>query len=112
MVISCVRAAVLSLFAATALGGCGGSSAGPPPAPDVSIHNFSFSPQSLRVMAGSTVRWTNNDGSVHTATAATGGFDTGNIAPGQSATIAFTTPGTFAYRCNIHQYMTATVTVT
>lgn len=41
-----------------------------------------------------------------------GAFDTGDIAAG--ATVHFTAPskpGTFPYRCNIHQFMTGTLTV-
>ena len=48
----------------------------------------------------------------HTVTADDGSFDTGKIDPGASATITVDTAGTFAYHCNFHPSMKATITVT
>ena len=45
-------------------------------------------------------------------TADDGSFDTGQIAPGASATVTLDTAGSFAYHCEIHPSMTATITVT
>jgi plastocyanin len=55
---------------------------------------------------------TNKDSVTHTLTGSSGGFNTGDIPPGRSKT--FTAPtraGTYPYLCNIHQYMTGTLTV-
>jgi plastocyanin len=78
----------------------------------VTISGFAFSPAALTIEAGTTVTWTNQDSATHTATADDGSFDTGNIAQGQSVSITFDTPGTFAYHCAIHPYMVASITVT
>ncbi len=78
----------------------------------VTIKNFAFAPTPVTVRRGTVVTWANQDASVHTATAVDRSFDTGNIAAGQSTSHTFDTPGTFAYRCNIHQYMTGSIVVT
>src|SRR2546426_11978910 len=71
-----------------------------------------FSPNPIRITAGSTVTWTNATGLRHTATSDTGAWTTGSIAPtGTSAAVAFPTAGTFPYHCAIHPSMTGTVIV-
>jgi manganese oxidase len=77
----------------------------------VSIKNFAFNPPNATVAPGTTVTWVNNDQTAHTATANDGAFDSGTLQPGQSYSFKFDKPGTYAYHCEIHPYMTATVTV-
>src|SRR3954466_7750813 len=77
----------------------------------VSIKNFAFNPPNTTVSAGTTVTWVNNDQVPHTATANNGAFDSGTLQPGQSYSFAFDKAGTYAYHCNIHPDMTATITV-
>jgi quinohemoprotein ethanol dehydrogenase len=55
--------------------------------------------------------WTNTGSQAHTATASDNSWDTGPIAPGQSATVEFDTPGTYTYICTPHPWMTAQVIV-
>ena len=72
-----------------------------------------FSPNPIRITAGSTITWTNSTSVTHTATSTSGAWDTGDIGAGQtSSAVAFNSPGTFSYRCSIHQSMTGTVIVT
>jgi plastocyanin len=71
-----------------------------------------FSPNPIRITAGSTVTWTNSTAPTHTSTSDTGAWNTGNIAPGTtSSAVAFPTVGTFPYHCAIHPSMTASVIV-
>jgi plastocyanin len=77
----------------------------------VTIANFAFQPDSLQIAAGTTVTWTNADSTAHTVTSDTGAFDAGPLAPGASFTQTFDTPGTYAYHCQIHPFMTATIVV-
>jgi len=81
----------------------------------VSIKNFAFDPPNATatVSPGTTVTWVNNDQVPHTVTATNpaGVFDSGTLQPGQSYSFAFDKPGAYAYHCNIHPDMTATVTV-
>nr|WP_271417100.1 cupredoxin domain-containing protein [Streptomyces lienomycini] len=55
----------------------------------------------------------NDDTTTHTLTAAEdNAFDTGDIAPGRSATFtAPSKPGDFPYDCTIHPFMKGTLTV-
>jgi plastocyanin len=87
----------------------------PPPtgSNSVSIYNMAFTPGSLSVSVGTTVKWTNNDGVTHTVTANDGSsFDSGPIAAGASFSFKFMTAGTFNYHCTIHSGMTGTIVVT
>jgi plastocyanin len=78
----------------------------------IAIKNFAFAPNVLTVAPGAKVSVRNDDGVTHTLTSITGTFTTGNVASGASVQFtAPTTPGTYPYRCNIHQYMTGTLVV-
>ncbi|HEY6283530.1 MAG TPA: cupredoxin domain-containing protein [Nitrososphaerales archaeon] len=72
-----------------------------------------FFPSSITVVLGTnnTVVWNNKDNSPHTVTANDGGFDSGNMAPGQSFSFTFTAPGTYTYHCTYHPWMVASVVV-
>ena len=85
------------------------SASGDPP---VTISDFQFGPATITVPVGGTVTWTNSGPSPHTATASGGGFDTGTLSKGQSASHTFGQAGTFAYFCKIHPFMRGTVVVT
>jgi plastocyanin len=78
----------------------------------IDITNFKFLPAAVTVRAGTKVTWLNNDAAPHTATAkGPGGFDTGNLTKGHRRAIVLSTPGTYAYICEIHPFMHATVVV-
>ena len=77
----------------------------------VAIKDFAFSPVSLDIGVGTTVTWTNEDGTPHTATAGDGSFDSGALAQGDTFSHTFGTAGTFDYLCSFHPRMRATVTV-
>ena len=77
----------------------------------VAIADFAFSPATLTVTAGDTVTWTNEDPVVHTATSTTGAFDSGDLAQGESFSVTFTTPGTYAYLCTPHPSMSGQILV-
>jgi len=78
----------------------------------VTIVDFAFQPASLEVPAGTTVTWTNSGAAPHTVTADDGAFDSGTLQPGGTFSFTFDTPGTFAYHCEIHPNMMATIIVT
>jgi len=121
---------VVALAAVVATVACGGSSptnptdggqmSNPPPsgAVAVTIRDFSFSPASLTIKAGTPVRWTNQGPSAHTTvsdagvwasstlSAPTSGGGGGYGASGSSAggtfDFTFTQPGTYPYHCSLH----------
>ena len=76
---------------------------------------FAFSPKSLTIPVGTTVIWKNTTQAPHTVTSNDGkSFNTGDstpVAPGSTFSFKFTKAGTFAYHCNFHPYMTATLIV-
>ncbi|WP_245687518.1 cupredoxin domain-containing protein [Streptacidiphilus griseoplanus] len=80
----------------------------------VAIRNFAFSPATLKVKAGTKVTWTNEDTDAHTVTSsgAGGPLHSAALATHGSYSYTFTKPGTYAYLCTIHPFMTATVEVT
>lgn len=107
-----------TLIAGAVLAGCGGGSTSSPSLSaagvtgnSITVKNFAFTPMTLTVKTGTTVTWTNQDSSTHTVTAVAGVFGSGNLTTGTTFTHTFPTAGTYAYRCNIHQYMTGTVVV-
>jgi len=71
----------------------------------VSMSYNSFSPGTITIQANTTITWRNNDGVTHTSTSDSTGWNTGDIAPGASATTTFNTPGTFRYHCTYHRSM-------
>jgi len=111
---------LLVVAAATAvLAGCGSDSSSSPPtaasdrAVSVDISGFAFRPSKLEVGAGTRITWTNRDGAPHTATATTAPvrFDTGTLRRGGHSTQTLTRPGAYAYVCELHPFMKATVVV-
>jgi plastocyanin len=77
----------------------------------VGMIEITFQPAVIEVPAGTTIRWTNMDDVEHTATGITWEFDTGVIAPGDSATVMLDVPGTYVYFCQFYPGMQATIVV-
>jgi plastocyanin len=78
----------------------------------VSIDNFSFTPQTLTVKAGTTVTWTNRDDIPHGIASDNKAFTRSKaLDTDDSYSVTFTTPGTFKYFCYMHPHMTGTVIV-
>ena len=69
---------------------------------EAKIVDFDFSPRRLTVAAGSKVTWSNTGQRPHTATDRGGTFDTKPIAPGASAEVTLSSPGTYFYFCRIN----------
>lgn len=77
----------------------------------VVIDNLAFNPEIVTISVGDSVEWTNNDSFDHTVTSDTGAFNSGDIVPGGTFSLEFTTAGTYEYHCEIHPSMTGTVVV-
>src|SRR5690349_16039949 len=56
---------------------------------DVSIVDFDFSPQTVTVTVGTSVRWTNTGARTHTSTSDTSVWDSGNLGSGQQFSFTF-----------------------
>jgi len=77
----------------------------------VKIDNFSFSPATITVRAGTTVRWTNRDDIPHTVVSDDKVFKSKALDTDEAFTYTFTKPGTYGYFCSIHPKMIAKVVV-
>jgi len=71
-----------------------------------------FSPPSLEIKVGATVRWFNDDPMPHTVTAADRGWDSGNLGPGASFERRFEAARRYAYVCLYHPWMAGMIVVT
>jgi plastocyanin len=90
--------------------------AAPPPAADgkqVVIDNFTFSPATLTVPAGTAVTWVNHDDVPHTVTSPSRPrlLDSPTLDTDESFTHVFKAPGTYDYYCTVHPRMTGQVIV-
>ena len=77
----------------------------------VLIEGMRYQPEGLTVAVGDTVVWINRDMVPHTATSASGRFDSNEIAPGKSWTHTVRATGEFAYICTYHPLMKAVLRV-
>ena len=76
----------------------------------VKIGNFTFGPQELKVKAGTTITWTNEDDIPHTVVSPNN-FRSKVLDTDGTYTFTFTTPGTYKYFCSLHPHMTGTIVV-
>ena len=76
----------------------------------VKIGNFTFGPQEVKVKAGTTVTWTNEDDIPHTVVSPNG-FRSKVMDTDGTYSFTFTTPGTYKYFCSLHPHMTGTIVV-
>jgi 3',5'-cyclic-AMP phosphodiesterase len=77
----------------------------------VKIDNFSFTPQSLTVKAGTRVPWTNQDDIPHNVVSTEKKFSSPVLDTDQHFSFSFQEPGSYPYYCKIHPKMTGSVVV-
>jgi plastocyanin len=77
----------------------------------VTIEDFDFDPADVAIQPGDTVMWVNRGNTPHTVTSDDGQFDSEALNPGESFMFTFPEAGTFSYHCEIHPFMTGSVTV-
>lgn len=106
---------------AAGLAACGGSTpkaaapAKPVSGPTVTIDNFQFSPNTIRVPVGGTVTWVNRDVAAHDVKFAGGGIPLSPMLLANTSartwSHTFAKAGTYSYVCGIHPYMHGQVVV-
>ena len=114
------RPLVLLGLAGLLLAGCSGTSSSSSTAAvsTTSVDlppSYQFSPTHIQIARGATVTWTNHDNFTHSVQLLDGGLpaDPHLMKPGEATTLAFASPGTYAYQCSLHpQSMRGSVTVT
>jgi len=80
---------------------------------EIKIDDYTYAPLRITVTAGTTVKFTNNGAQPHNATSSDGGgFDTGLLAKGETATVTFNRPGSYTYICTPHPSMIGQIIVT
>jgi plastocyanin len=112
--LSLAASAILLLGCGSDSGGTGQTSATPSGsgATAVTIKNYIYKPATITVPKGTTVTFTNQDSTAHTATSKESGvFESGPIETGKSAKVILNTSGTFTYYCLFHPFMKGTIVV-
>ncbi len=77
----------------------------------VTIDNFSFTPATLTVPAGTTVTWVNRDDVPHTVASDNNKFRSRALDTDEKFSYTLSDPGTYEYYCSIHPKMTGKVVV-
>jgi plastocyanin len=111
MVAAALGAAIAAMTAAVALPGWA-QGAQQATAGVVAIDNFTFTPQTLTVKAGTKVTWVNRDDIPHGIASDNDAFAKSKaLDTDDSYAFTFTTPGTYKYFCYVHPHMTGTIVV-
>jgi len=78
----------------------------------VAIADFLFGPEKAEAKAGQPVTWANTDDSPHQVTlTGPNGRRSGVILKGQTESLTFNEPGSYAYICGLHPNMKGTIEV-
>jgi plastocyanin len=77
----------------------------------VDIDNFTFTPGTLTVTAGTTVTWKNEDDSPHRIGDKDGTFRSAALDTDDTFSHTFAKAGVYPYICTIHPYMTGKIIV-
>ena|SRR3989344_4322045 len=77
----------------------------------ISIKNFTFNPQMVKIKKGTKVTWINEDTAPHTATSYSDIFDSKTLSTGQSFSFTFNDSGSVNYYCSLHPNMNGTIIV-
>jgi plastocyanin len=109
----------LPILLTTLLGATSGAAhhAAGAPTVAVEIRTFQFTPDTLRVKAGTRVSWTNADDIEHTVTSGApdrrdGRFHSALASKGARFETELSQSGTYAYHCDRHQFMRGAIIVT
>jgi amicyanin len=103
--------AIVALMMAGRARSSGATAAEERPATEIKIDNFSFSPSTVTVPIGSTVRWTNHDDVPHNVVNEDKSLKSKTMDTDENFSYTFTKPGTYTYYCSIHPRMTGKVVV-
>ena len=114
LTLSIAAAVILIAMAAGRARASGSALAGEKPAAEtaIKIDNFTFSPNTVTVPVGSTVRWMNHDDIPHTVVSDDKTtFKSKALDTDDGFSYTFTKPGTYLYFCSIHPKMTGKIVV-
>jgi plastocyanin len=109
--VNLTRTLVLGTMAGLLAGGVGMASPARAAEFEVTVDNFTFTPQQITVKAGDTVTWANHDDIPHTVTSTTKVFNSKALDTDDKFSFTFATPGSFSYFCALHPHMTGSIVV-
>jgi plastocyanin len=78
---------------------------------NVTIDNFSFTPNEITVAAGTTITWVNRDDVPHTVVSPDKKFRSKALDTDDQFSFTFTDAGTYSYFCSVHPMMTGKIIV-
>jgi plastocyanin len=78
---------------------------------EIKIDNFSFTPATITVTAGTTVSWINRDDIPHTVASDGKEFKSKALDTDEKFSYTFSKAGTYSYFCSLHPKMTGKVIV-
>ena len=80
--------------------------------PEIHISNFKYSPAEIKITAGSSITWINDDSAPHTVTSDSGKeVNSGEMLQGKRYNHIFTEKGTYNYHCEYHSGMKGKIVV-
>lgn len=77
----------------------------------IKIDNFTFTPATLTVKAGTTVTWVNEDDIPHAIAEKSRAFKSKVLDTDDKFSYTFATPGSFDYFCSLHPHMVGKIVV-
>jgi plastocyanin len=78
---------------------------------EIEIEDFAFTPATVTVKTGTTVKWGNKDTVSHTVTGDDGSWGSTLLNKGDNFSFIFSQAGTYTYHCTPHKSMKGTVVV-
>ena len=89
----------------------GGAPEAPASPGQVSIDSFIFTPSTITVATGTSVKWVNHDEIPHNVVSNDKSFKSKVLDTNEEFVYTFSKPGTYTYFCSIHPRMTGKVVV-
>lgn len=88
-----------------------GAGAEPAGVVEIPIRELTFEGDTIRVPAGTAIRWVNRDPVAHNTKADDGSWESPLFGPGETYTTRLELPGRYAYVCTIHPFMRGLIIV-
>jgi len=102
----------LALMGVALLGAlCSGGYAQQPASTEIKIDNFSFTPATISVTAGTTITWINRDDIPHKVMGSNDEFKSKVLDTDEKFSYTFSKAGTYSYFCSLHPKMTGQIVV-
>lgn len=104
-----MRKLILTLSALAALVGTGHANAAT--TKTVNVYGSTFSPKSVTITAGDTIKWVNRDNDTHQIYGSGGRFISPILKHDQSWSFTFNAAGSYSYKDELHPKLTGSITV-